>query len=73
MVVELNDREQVLIHCCIGIEIKTLEIEKYKLEKKIESKYRRNQKCDKENARVDTIDDRLVELGELVKKFERKF
>ena len=73
MVVELNDREQVLIHCCIGIEIKTLEIEKYKLEKKIESKYRRNQNCDKENARVDTIDDRLAELGELIKKFERKF
>lgn len=70
MVVELNERELTVVNCCVNIEIKTLEMEKIRLEDRVDFLARMNVDRDKEVARLGVIDERLPELHELAKKLE---
>lgn len=70
MVVELNERELTVVNCCVNIEIKTLEMEKIRLEDRVDFLARMNADRDKEIARLGVIDERLPELHELAKKLE---
>ena len=70
MVVELNGRELTVVNCCVNIEIKTLEMEKIRLEDRVDFLARMNVDRDKEVARLGVIDERLPELHELAKKLE---
>ena len=68
MVVELNERELTVVNCCVNIEIKTLEMEKIRLEDRVDALARMNVDRDKEIARLRVIDERLPELHELAEK-----
>lgn len=70
MTVELNERELTVVNCCVNIEIKTLEMEKIRLEDRVDFLARMNADRDKEIARLGVIDERLPELHELAKKLE---
>lgn len=70
MKVELNERELTVVNCCVNIEIKTLEMEKIRLEDRVDALARMNVDRDKEIARLGVIDERLPELHELAKKLE---
>lgn len=70
MVVELNERELTVVNCCVNIEIKTLEMEKIRLEDRVDVLARMNSNRDKELERLNVIDERLPELHELAKKLE---
>ena len=70
MVVELNERELTVVNCCVNIEIKTLEMEKIRLEDRVDVLARMNADRDKELERLTVIDERLPELHELAKKLE---
>lgn len=70
MTVELNERELTVVNCCVNIEIKTLEMEKIRLEDRVDLLARMNADRDKEIARLGVIDERLPELHELAKKLE---
>lgn len=68
MVVELNERELTVVNCCVNIEIKTLEMEKIRLEDRVDLLARMNAYRGKELERLTAIDERLPELHELAKK-----
>lgn len=70
MTVELNERELTVVNCCVNIEIKTLEMEKIRLEDRVNLLARMNVDRDKELERLTVIDERLPELHELAKKLE---
>lgn len=70
MTVELNERELTVVNCCVNIEIKTLEMEKIRLEDRVDLLARMNADRDKELERLAVIDERLPELHELAKKLE---
>ena len=66
----LDRRELTVLNCCINIEIKTLEMEKIRLEDRVDFLAKMNLDCKKENGRLDIIEERLPELYELAKKVE---
>ena len=42
MKIELNERELTVVNCCVNIEIKTLEMEKIRLEDRVDALARMN-------------------------------
>lgn len=68
--IELNDREFIVVRCCIGIEIKNFEMEQIQLESRIDRLSRLGIECESKKDRLEFVLEMIQELGELAKKFE---